>query len=170
MEYVALSRSEHEPESQPALKIRPIAFGDADSYRSILERTSEEDRYCRFFHVVNHFDLSDIRRFVEPRLDTIGLIAEEDGVPYGVAHAFFLSDHSAEIAIVVAGDVRRHGVGHALLERLLGELRSRQFTEVIAMALSVNSSFAHLAASVGMTPSGPLDGMTTWTLSVPVEA
>lgn len=150
--------------------VRPIEPGDGDAYRSILERTSEEDRYCRFFHVVNHFDLREIRRFVEPQPDTIGLIAEDGRAAYGAAHAFFLSDRSAEIAIVVAGDVRRHGVGHALLERLIAELTARGCTEVIAFALSMNSGFAHLAASVGMLPSGPAGDLTTWTLSVPVGA
>jgi GNAT superfamily N-acetyltransferase len=140
------------------MHIRCITPSDANAYRSILTRTTEEDRYCRFFHVVNHFDLSDIARYVDVRDDTFGYIAEEpDGVgevvaPLGVAHAFATEPGHAEIAIVVAGDARRRGVGRELLARLIGELRRRNCKHVTAFSLSGNHGFASLARSVGMHP------------------
>src|SRR5450631_4660990 len=85
-----------------SVRIRPIAASDAAAYVSILERTTPEDRYCRFFHVVNHFSRNEISRFVEPQTDTIAFIAEENSQPLGVAHLFFSSPASAELAIVVA--------------------------------------------------------------------
>jgi hypothetical protein len=74
--------------------IRPIASSDSESYRSILLRTTPEDLYCRFFHVVDHIEECDIAPFVEPRVDTIGFIAEDGTKPLGVAHAFLSPNHS----------------------------------------------------------------------------
>lgn len=152
--------------SDSPLRVRAISPSDGDAYRGILERTTEEDRYCRFFHIVNHFDLSDIKRFVDPRPDTIGVIAESGTLALGVAHIFFLSDESAEIAIVVARDARNRGVGKALLENIVELARTRRLTTLIAYAFSLNSAFSHLAHSVGMTPAGSNDETVTWTLAL----
>ncbi len=77
---------------------------DEDAYRAILETTSAEDRYCRFFHLVDHFDPEEVHRFVETRPDMIGVIAHDGDVPLGAAHAALLDDESAELAIVVSRD------------------------------------------------------------------
>ncbi len=152
------------PQSCP--QIRPIAPTDSDSYRSILERTTPEDLYCRFFHVVDQAELDDVKPFVELRPDTIGFIAEYESKPLGVAHAFLSPNRAeAEIAIVVARDARRCDVGHALLERLIDELRARKCRVVSAYSLSGNSAFSHLARSVGMRPIGPPSDVMTWTLA-----
>jgi len=47
--------------------VRSIVPSDEDAYRAILEDTSAEDRYCRFFHLVDHFDPDEAQRFVETR-------------------------------------------------------------------------------------------------------
>jgi GNAT superfamily N-acetyltransferase len=147
-------------------RIRPIAPTDSDSYRNILERTTAEDLYCRFFHVVDQAELSDVKPFVESRPDTIGFIAEDGSIPLGVAHAFLSPNRAeAEIAVVVARDARRCDVGHALLERLFDELRARKCRVVSAYSLSGNSAFSHLARSVGMRPTGPPSDVMTWTLA-----
>jgi GNAT superfamily N-acetyltransferase len=168
------NETSHAPPAVDALRvdsiitIRPVGVTDADAYRDVLDRTSEEDRYCRFFHVVNHFDLSEIKRFVEPRSDTVGFIAEDGSTALGVAHAFFTADTSAEIAIVVAADARCRGVGRALLERLIDVLIERGHSDVRAFSLSGNNAFGHLARAVGMTPVGSAgDMMTTWALAAP---
>ncbi len=155
-----------------AMNIRPVQPGDASAYRDILSRTTEEDRYCRFFHVVNHFDLCDISRFVDPRPDMIGLIAEDRGAasvtsaPLGVAHAFFIQPGCAELAIVVANDVRRRGVGRQLVERLLCELRAARCERAIAYALSTNASFGALARRLGMSPLEDVGDVTTWKIDL----
>jgi GNAT superfamily N-acetyltransferase len=146
-------------------RIRPIAATDSDSYRSILERTTPEDLYCRFFHVVDQSELANVKPFVEPSPDTIGFIAVDGTKALGAAHAFFSPNRAeAEIAIVVARDARRCDVGHALLQRLIDELRTRK-CRVSAYSLSGNSAFSHLARSVGMRPTGPPSDVMTWTLA-----
>jgi GNAT superfamily N-acetyltransferase len=105
-------------EIDAAVRVRAIVPGDADNYRDILQRTSAEDRYCRFFHTVDHFG-GAVERYVEARTNTIGLIAEKRGRPLGVAHAFFVNEGCAEIAIVVAHDARYLGIGRRLFDRRL---------------------------------------------------
>jgi len=67
--------------------VRSIVPSDEDAYRAILEDTSAEDRYCRFFHLVDHFDPDEAQRFVETRPDMIGVIAFDGDSPLGAAHA-----------------------------------------------------------------------------------
>jgi GNAT superfamily N-acetyltransferase len=147
------------------VRIRAIVPSDADNYRSILLRTSAEDRYCRFFHVVDHFDDAAVDSYVKASPDTIGLIAEKDGQALGVAHAFFIDEGCAETAFVVANDARHLGVGRLLFERLIAALQQRRCTSVIAYALAQNGAFSNLARSVRMQPGSSDGGIVTWTLS-----
>jgi GNAT superfamily N-acetyltransferase len=148
-----------------AVNVRAIVPSDADNYRGILQRTSAEDRCCRFFHAVDHFDDDAIDRYVKASPDAIGLIAEQHGRTIGVAHAFFIDEGRAEIAMIVANDARRLGVGRLLFDRLIAALQQRRCTSVIAYALAENGAFSNLARSVGMQPGSSDGGIVTWTLS-----
>jgi RimJ/RimL family protein N-acetyltransferase len=149
-----------------ALHIRSIQAADENLYRSILERTSEEDRYCRFLHVVNHFDPVEIRRFVEPAPDLIGFIAIEGDEALGAAHACFLADGSAELAIIVARDARHQGTARALVLRVIDEIAKRGCRRLIAYALAENYAMTSLALSLGMTADGIDANVTQWTLEI----
>jgi len=129
--------------------VRSIEPSDEESYRAILEATSAEDRYCRFFHVVDHFDPQEVHRYVETRADMLGVIAHEDDVPLGAAHAVLLDETSAELAIVVGRDARHHGVATALLDALIVRLKERGFQRLIACALRENHPFSQLAKNAG---------------------
>ena len=129
--------------------VRPIAPTDEDAYRAILEATSAEDRYCRFFHLVDHFDSEEVHRFVETRDDTIGVIAFDGALPLGAAHAVLLDDESAELAIVVAQGTRHVGVGTALLDALIARVKERGLKRLVACALRENHPFVHLARRAG---------------------
>jgi GNAT superfamily N-acetyltransferase len=148
-----------------AVSVRAIVPSDADNYCSILQRTSAEDRCCRFFQAVDHFDDDAIDHYVKASPDAIGLIAEQHGRPLGVAHAFFIDEGRAEVAMVVANDARHLGVGRLLFGRLIGALQQRRCTSVIAYALAQNGAFSNLARSVGMQPGSSDGGIVTWTLS-----
>jgi hypothetical protein len=146
-----------------AVNVRAIVPSDADNYRGILQRTSAEDRCCRFFHTVDHFDDDTIDRYVKASDDAIGLIAELR--PLGVAHAFFIDEGRAEIAVIVANDARRLGVGRLLFDRIMAALQQRRCTSMIAYALAENGAFSNLARSVGMQPGSSDGGIVAWTLS-----
>ena len=96
----------------------------------------------------------------------IGLLAETQDRPLGVAHAFFIDEGCAETAFVVANDARHLGVGRLLFERLIVALQQRPCTSVIAYALAQNGPFSNLARSFGMRPRSDDGGIVTWTLSL----
>lgn len=126
---------------------------DENAYRSILERTSDEDRYFRFFHAVDALDPAGTRHMMEARPDMLGVLALESDIPLGAAHGALLADgRSAELAIVVAEDARGRGVGRVLLQTLMGRLEARGYTRFVAEAMHENAGFAALAKSVGLRP------------------
>jgi GNAT superfamily N-acetyltransferase len=129
--------------------VRLIRPDDEAAYRSILERTSDDDRYSRFFQVLDVFDPAAVHRYVEARPDMIGAIAIDGNRPLGAAHAAFLDDTTAELAIVVAGDARKSGVGRTLLSSLMGELEDRGYMRFVARSLRENTGFTALARSLG---------------------
>jgi GNAT superfamily N-acetyltransferase len=129
--------------------VRSIAPSDEDAYRAILEDTSAEDRYCRFFHLVDHFDPDEVQRFVETRSDMIGVIAFDGETPLGAAHAALIDAESSELAIVVARAARRRGVGTALIDALIARLRERGLRRLIANALRENRALEKLVKHFG---------------------
>lgn len=147
--------------------LRRIRPDDEAAYLNILHRTSEDDRYFRFFRAVNHFDHGDVARFVERRSDTIGLIAEDGERALGTVHAF-LSGDVAEFAILVADDARLRGIAFALLGRLRALLEARGTASLVAYSLGENIAFARLAKGIGMKASHAVgDGsVVTWTLAL----
>ncbi|MEA2688518.1 MAG: hypothetical protein QOD51_1125 [Candidatus Eremiobacteraeota bacterium] len=148
------------------MHVRPIEPSDEASYRAILETTSAEDRYCRFFHRVDHFDPEEVHRFVETRSDMIGMIAHDDTVPLGAAHAALLDDESAELAIVVSPDARHLGVGAALLDALIERLRQRGFRRIFACALRENHPFERLAKRAGFHVEQAEGATFRWVLAL----
>lgn len=149
-----------------AVVVRAIVPSDAVNYRGILQRTSAEDRYCRFFHCIDRFTDEEIERYIEPRADAIGLIALKHGRPLGTVHAFFVDERCAELAIVVADDARRLGVGRLLLDEIRPALRRRGCTSIIAYALPQNSAFSNLARSAGMRPVSSEGGIISWSCAL----
>lgn len=149
--------------------VRTIVPSDAQKYRNILQRTSAEDRYCRFFHSVDTFDDNAIEQYVGTRSDTVGLIAEKNGLPLGAGHAFYIGEGQAEIALLVAHDAQRLGVGRRLLSGLVAALRQRECGSVVAYALAQNGAFSKLAAAAGMRPGASDGAVVPWTLSLAAE-
>ena len=149
--------------------VRPIAPTDEDAYRTILEATTAEDRYCRFFHMVDHFDSEEVHRCVEDRADTIGVIAFEGAAPLGAAHAVLLDEESAELAIVVASGTRHVGVGTALLEALIERVKARGLRRLVACALRENHPFEHLARRAGFRIDEAEGAAVHWVLPLTVD-
>jgi len=150
--------------------VRSITPSDEEAYRAILETTTAEDRYCRFFHLVDHFDPKEVQRFVEDREDTIGVIAFDGTTPLGAAHAVLLDEETGEIAIVVARGTRHVGVGTALLDALIARAKERGLRRLVACALRENSPFVHLARHAGFRVD-EVDGATQhWVLPLTQDA
>ncbi|MBV8221973.1 MAG: GNAT family N-acetyltransferase [Candidatus Eremiobacteraeota bacterium] len=148
------------------LSIRHVASGDLKHVRHIFERTTSEDRYCRFFQFKDELDDAALLQFVDFGTGTVGLLAFDGATPVGMAHAWVDEFGAAELGVIVSGDVRRRGVGLMLIESLLDELRARAVQELFAYALGENAAFAALARRLGMTRQSVEDGVATFRLAL----
>lgn len=128
--------------------LREATSADTAAYRAILERSTREDRYYRFLHAVNVISDADLSGYLGGP-ETVAFIAEEHGEAAGVIHAT-IEKERAELAIIVAPDCRRHGIGHKLLERLIVTLQARGARELVAYSLTENEHFATLVMHCGM--------------------
>jgi len=148
--------------------VRSIAPSDRDNYRSVLEDTTAEDRYCRFFHAVDHFDAEFIDQYVDGRHGTIGAIAFDPG-PLGAAHAIEIDARTTELAIVVARGGRRRGIARVLLAWVIDAAAAAGYESLIAYALRENAGFTALARGAGMVaePYPTSEGTTVvWRLDL----
>ncbi|GAC1403548.1 MAG: hypothetical protein NVSMB64_05480 [Candidatus Velthaea sp.] len=132
------------------MRIRQLNSNDEGAYRSILARTSAEDRYFRFFVALDNLDPAEIRRAVEDRPDLIGFLAEDNGRALGIAHGSLLENGSAELTVLVADDARRRGGGRELLRATVAHLRRLGVERIIAYSLSENYAFSKLGRSIGL--------------------
>jgi RimJ/RimL family protein N-acetyltransferase len=151
------------------VNVRLLTLADEVAYRTILSRTSDEDRYYRFFRPVDSLDADDVHRFVEPGPDLVGLIAESapGGEPLGTAHGALLPGGRAELAIIVAAGARERGVGKTLMTALITHLRERGYHRIVAHSLQENVAFARLAQSLGMRIERTEGADVLWSLSLP---
>lgn len=146
------------------MHVRRIVPSDRENYRSILDDTTAEDRYCRFFHAVDHFEPSFIDQYVDDRPGVIGFIAF-DGEPLGAAHAIAVDQKRAELAVIVARRGRRRGIARALLERVAQDAAQHGYEWLVGYALRENAAFSALAKAMDMKPDPMSDGLTvTWRL------
>ncbi len=138
------------------VRIRPIVPRDATAFRSILQNLTANDLYMRFHGSVKP-DGFDIGPYVDGRSGVIGLIAERGGKALGAAHAF-LGPNSADVAAMVAGDARSHGIGRALFRQLFDILSKRGCEHVTAEVLSGNIPCLRLLKKMGMEVVGASNG------------
>lgn len=134
----------------------------AAGYLDILERTSEEDRYCRFFFSCSTFTRNSTAAFVTPSNHMLGFIAHDRGLALGAGHAF-IDEQRAEISLLVAQDSRRRGVGRALMARLMEACATRQIQRLTAYSLADNIAMRKLARESGFETDGQFAGIVSWT-------
>jgi acetyltransferase len=136
--------------------LRPIRPEDEPAHLELFERLTPEDIYYRFFNVIRRMTHSQLARFTQIDYDRemafIATVTGEDGKPetLGVVRAVGDPDNSrAEFAIVVRSDLKRQGLGSALLDKLIRYCRGKGTGELFAHALPDNRAVLTLAARHG---------------------
>ena len=125
-----------------SILIRPIRADDKRMLEDGLRQLSPESVQRRFLTPKSSFSRSELRYLTEvDGRDHVALVAEYPGHPVrrliAVGRFIRLSDdpEAAEVAIVVADDWQRRGVGSVLGEQLAAEatrLGIRRFTAITA--------------------------------------
>jgi RimJ/RimL family protein N-acetyltransferase len=125
-----------------SILIRPIRADDKRMLEDGLRQLSDESVHRRFLTPKRSFSRTELRYLTEvDGRDHVALVAEDPRQPVRrlIAVGRFVRLHddpeAAEVAIVVADDWHRRGVGTALTEQLAAEARRldvRRFTATMA--------------------------------------
>ena len=147
------------------LVLRPITPADAPELAAAFERLSEQSRYQRFF--------TGKRRLTEAELTRLTVVDHHDHeaivalLPAGgriVAVARFIrfAQHpeSAEIAVTVADDWQRRGLGSTLVRHLAERARDEGVARFTADVLSGNRAVSAMLRRLGAVRR-VLEGPTT---------
>jgi ribosomal protein S18 acetylase RimI-like enzyme len=130
------------------LTLRPVALGDVDGLVALYGTLSAQDRYRRFFSA-----FVPPRSFFEHMATVVarggfGVVAVEPGGRIvGEANYEPLADGDGELGMAVAPDAR--GIGHRLLDELIGAAQARGVPNIEADVLVTNGRMLSLLRGRG---------------------
>ncbi len=137
------------------MMIRPIRPEDEPAHQKFISQLSPTDLYFRFFRAMNDMTHEQLARLTqidydrEMALVATTLPADGHGETLGVARAVSDADGvEAEFAIIVRSDWHGRGVGHVLMERLIGYCRARGISRLVGQTLLDNEAMVKLAKSL----------------------
>jgi GNAT superfamily N-acetyltransferase len=147
------------------LTIRPIQISDLEMQRDFIRRLSPAARRFRFFGGVSELRLSELRRLcdVDGKYSVAfvaTVIRHGREVEIGVArYAPYAGSNTREMAVTVADEWQRRGVGTTLVKHLIETAKLNGVTQLYLLALVDNGALAALAKDFGMAsmrdPSDP---------------
>ena len=130
--------------------IRPLSMADWDAYRAFGGRIERNDMRLRFGGPVK-LDDSRCRRFLDidhHHEEAFGAF-DRSGALLGVGRVAGVDAGEAEIALIVRSDLKGHGIGTLLLDRLLAYANSVGLKALRADVLYENRPMLHLAQRTG---------------------
>lgn len=135
--------------------LRPLIHGDIDLDRRFIEGLSPTARRNRFLGNIERPSEALLEQLADVdqrrRLALIAVLADvESTEPLGVArYAFDGAGDSAEMAIAVADEWHHHGIGRALLEKLIAVARENGVRRLYSVDSSENFEMAALMKELG---------------------
>jgi acetyltransferase len=138
------------------LLLRPIRPEDEPQYRAFFEKLDQEDVRFRFFTYLRQLPHSELARYTQIDFDReMAFIAagvkEQGGEEIlGIVRSVTDPDNQqAEFAIIVRSDLKGKGLGHLLLEKMIGYCRGRGTEMVVGEVLRDNYRMLALARKLG---------------------
>lgn len=142
--------------SGDAVLLRPIRPEDEPSHQDFVSHLSAEDFRLRFFSPMRTLPHSEMARFTqidyEREMAFIATRPTPDGrsETLGVVRAITDPDNmKAEFAILVRSDFKGHGLGEALMRKIIAYCRQRGTREIVGDILRENQAMRTLAAELG---------------------
>ena len=127
------------PKHGPTMLVRPLRNGDVDTVLAVLHRLSGESRRRRFTGFKTRLTADELWHLARVDATHHALVAYVEGDPDPVAIAQLVRDgQSAEIAFEVANDYQQHGIGAALAEELLADVRAAGISKITALVARDN--------------------------------
>jgi acetyltransferase len=146
----ALSTVEEARDGTP-VGVRPLRAEDEPRLHDLAAHTEPDDLRLRFFTPVRGLTHAVAARLSHLDYDReMGLIAELDGAPLGVAHFFADPDNrSAEYAVAVRSDWKGRGIGYLLMKRLITIAVQRGLGELVGEVLPENRAMLAMCRELG---------------------
>ncbi|WNV74011.1 bifunctional GNAT family N-acetyltransferase/acetate--CoA ligase family protein [Geodermatophilus sp. DSM 44513] len=136
------------------LHLRPIRPEDADRLVGLMDRSSDQTRYYRFFGPMKRLSDRDLYRFTHVDHDArvaFVLVLGDQVVGVGRYDRYPGTD-DAEVAFLVEDAHQGRGLGSVLLEHLAAAARERGITTFVAEVLAQNNRMVRVFLDAGYTP------------------
>ena len=133
-----------------SISVRPLSQDDGERLRDLFFRLSPQSVYRRFMSPLPAPREEGLRRVLNVDHCEREALAALDGddIVAVARYARLPGSESAEIAVVVADDWQRDGLGHLLLERIAGLARRRGIRHFQAIVLGDNTPALQLVRSL----------------------
>ncbi len=135
--------------------IRPIRPEDAATLLRFAEKISPEDARMRFFSAWRTLPAQQLARLTQIDYDramALVMIEPASREFAGVARFFADPDNeTAEFAVIVRTDLKGHGLGRFLTERLLDYARARGIREIHGQVLRENAAMLGFCKELGFS-------------------
>ena len=156
--------------------IRPLRPEDATQHREFIAHISEEDMQARFFRALKELPPSELAYLTQLDYErAMAFIAETPGehgerVTLGVVRVQADPDNeSAEFAVLVRSDVKGHGLGSLLLEKMIRYCRGRHIRRIVGDVLATNERMLQLARTHGFHAELAREGVVTVRLELDAQ-
>ncbi len=150
--YPAQWRREEEIVGLGALTIRPVRPEDEWLYARFIERLAPEDMRMRFFIARPHLSHQLIARLTQIDYAREMAFVAIDGQGRLVGVSRLASDPDklrAEFAVIVASDLKGHGLGWKLMQQLIAYARAEGIAEITGDVLAENATMLKMCRELG---------------------
>ncbi|MBI1785369.1 GNAT family N-acetyltransferase, partial [Candidatus Sumerlaeota bacterium] len=148
-----------------ALLVRPIRPEDEPAHHVFHSRLTPDDIHFRFFGLVREFPHSQMARFTQidyaREMAFIATAPDPQGAAetLGVVRVATDPDNlRAEFAIIIRSDLKGHGLGHLLLDKIIRYCRARGTHEIVGEVMEDNKAMLTLAHHLGFKTAGFPEG------------
>ena len=140
-----------------AIVVRPIRPEDGPQHRAFIDVLQPKDLRLRFFSARRELAPTEMARLTQidyaREMAFIAVRTLPDGAAQtlGVVRAVIDPDNiDAEFAIIVRSDLKAQGLGHLLMQKMIGFLSSRGTQRMVGYVLRDNDEMRELARAVGL--------------------
>ncbi len=156
--------------------IRPLRPEDAPQHREFVAHISEEDMQARFFRAVKVLPPGELAYLTqldyERAMAFIAVATDEHGKTetLGVVRAQADPDNvSAEFAVLVRSDIKGHGLGSRLMEKIIRYCSERGIQRIEGDVLASNTRMLQLARAHGFHAQTAREGLVRVTLELKTQ-
>jgi acyl-CoA synthetase (NDP forming)/RimJ/RimL family protein N-acetyltransferase len=131
--------------------LRPICPEDAEGINGLMDRSSDQTRYYRFFGPMKRLSEKDLHRFTHvDHVDRVAFVVLLGDQIIGVGRFDrYPGTDDAEVAFLVEDAHQGRGLGSVLLEHLAAAARERGIKRFVAEVLAQNSRMVRVFQDAG---------------------